>query len=268
MVKAVIPAAGLGNRFHPLTRVIPKEMLPAGRKPLIHHVVEEAAASGIEDLCIVLRSGKEIIRDYFERLQPGELRAGPGSRGGIGIHYAFQEKPLGLGDALLAASGFVGDEPFVMMIPDQLFFGPQTAIRQLLANAPSSYTIFGSLVEIERPEARHFAGARSYHMRAAGERLFHLDSIKNPGSERKEAGEIAGFGRTLFSPEVFKYLGPEYTNPATGEVDLLLTREEIASKEECFGVLLDGRPMDLGTWDAYLYFVPRIILRMNTSLGR
>ena len=114
LTKAVIPAAGRGTRFLPVTRAVPKEMLPVGRRPMIQYAVDEAMTFGIGDIYIVISPDKEIIRAYFSSL---------GSRYREKLHYLVQEKPRGLGDALLLARPYIEPgEPFAVLLPDNVIF--------------------------------------------------------------------------------------------------------------------------------------------------
>src|SRR5262249_32114938 len=163
LTKAVIPAAGLGNRISPLTDGAPKEMLPVAGKPMIHHVVQEAADAGIVEICIVIRNGKEEIRRYFEDNNP-EVRKAECAveklRNRCRIVFAYQAEPRGLGDAVLCAKAFVGDERFALLIPDQLFIGRAGAILQLASKKLPPNAVVSSLIRIPASELKYFPGAR------------------------------------------------------------------------------------------------------------
>lgn len=276
--KAVIPAAGLGTRMLPITRSIPKEMLPAGRKPMIQHVLEEAVDSGLTQLCIVIREGKEIIRDYFtvnktesnEDVRTSDLKR---LLSRCELTFVFQERPLGLGDALLQARGFVGDEPFVMMIPDQLMFGPLPAALQLTKPFEPGPAIWSSLLKLPKEERPFFAGARGVEYEETADREISIRRLRTEDETlQAHAGlsyEVRGFGRTIFPPEIFDYLGPEYANPQTGEVDLLKTVEECRRELRIFGTWLEGEPFDLGTFQSYYRYLPKLWeLEQNKDLDR
>lgn len=272
-IKAVIPAAGLGSRMLPLTKGVPKEMLPAGRKPMIQHVVEEAVASGVREICVVIREGKEVIRDYFMRPQPRELKRGPeieeleALAARCELTFVHQREQRGLGDALLAARDFVGrDSSFVMMVPDQLVLADVPATLQLIRHVgpDDAPVIWTSLVRLPKEEVPFFGGARGVELEETGEPgEFSLGRIlSDEETSAAYAGrpyEIRGFGRTVYPPEIFEYLGESYTNPRTGEVDLLKTFEgAVARGVGHRGVLLEGEPLDLGTFDRYERYLPRL----------
>ncbi len=243
--KAVIPAAGLGSRMLSLTKCIPKEMLPVGGKPMLQHVVEEAVASGLKQICIVIRQGKEIIRDYFslknvagcaQEENVDELKA---LLANCELIFAFQRHQLGLGDAVLQARDFVGTDSFVMMIPDQLMSGSKPAAAQLLKSWRPVQAIWSSLLRLPKEERQFFIGARGVDY------------------EERYPGEVI-IRRLRFPPEIFNYLGPEFINPETGEVDLLKTFEKCAEEVRIFGVWLEGEPYDLGTLPGYQRYLPKL----------
>ena len=269
-LKAVIPAAGLGSRMLPVTKGVPKELLPAGGKPAIQHVVEEAVASGIRQICVVIREGKEAVRDYFLRRQPEALKRVPVveeledlvSR--CELTFIYQHEPRGLGDALLQAREFVAGGPFMMMIPDQLARATPPATRQLARyRRPGDSAVWSSLVRLPKAERDFFPGARGFECEPAGAgEMLELGRLL--GEEETRAAyadaehELRGFGRTIYPPEVFEHLGREYANPETGEVDLARTFEALTRRVAHKGVVLEGEFFDLGTFAGYYRYAPRL----------
>jgi UTP--glucose-1-phosphate uridylyltransferase len=147
--KAVIPAAGLGRRMSSLTGGAPKEMLPLAGRPIIHHVVQEAIDAGLVEICIVIHKNKEEIRRYFESDDAEACearRAVEKLRSRCKIVFAYQAERRGLGDAILCAKAFVGDERFALLIPDQLFIGRAGAIPQLASKNLPSTAVVSSLI--------------------------------------------------------------------------------------------------------------------------
>lgn len=233
---AVIPAAGHGRRMQPVRGRVPKELLPVAGRPLLDHVVDEALASGIRRICVVIRDGKEEIRRHLERESRCELT------------FVKQRKPNGLGDSLLCASPVVGDAPFAMLIPDQLFLGPRPPITQLAEHWRPGPTVLSSLLEYPLP------GARSFDCAAVAGRLHAITGFATaPGP-----GRYRGFGRTIFPPQIFPYLTSDYADPATGEVDLLRTFQATFGVLRHYGVLLEGEAFDLGTPESYAAALPRL----------
>lgn len=270
--KAVIPAAGLGSRMFPITKSIPKEMLPLGRKPMVQHVMEEALASGIRQVCIVIREGKEVIRDYFLSRQPQERKRDANIveleklTEECELSFVYQERPLGLGDALLQAREFVAGDPFVLMMPDQFMRSSVPATLQLTRRwktlSSSSPFVLSSLMRLSKDEIPFFAGARGVEIESeTGPDEFVISRLQTEEETRKAyrdySYELRGFGRTIYPPEIFDYLGEDYINPATGEVDLWKTFEASAGRIAQRGILVEGAPLDMGTFEGYYHYLPR-----------
>lgn len=265
--KAVIPAAGLGSRMLPITRGVPKEMLPVGRKPMVQHVVEEAAASGLKQICIVIREGKEVIREYFNlKTSTGKSHEAVAELEALvaacELTFVFQKHQLGVGDALLQARDFVGTESFVMMIPDQLMFGPTPAASQLLSHWRPGAAIWSSLMRLPKEERSYFAGARGVEYEEINKGEVVINRLRTEDEtldvHKTLEYEVRGFGRTIFPPEIFEYLGPMFADSRSGEVDLLKTFETCTKQLKVFGIWLKGDPIDLGTFRSYYHFLPRL----------
>src|SRR5262249_12092150 len=161
--KAVIPAAGLGRGMSSLTGGASKEMLPLAGRPIIHHVVQEAIDAGIVEICLVINKRKQEIRRYFENDAPEACearRAVAKLRSRCDIAFAYQAEPRGVGDAILYAKEFVGDERFALLIPDQLFIGRAGAILQLASKKLPPNAVVSSLIRIPASELKYFPGAR------------------------------------------------------------------------------------------------------------
>ncbi len=274
LTKAVIPAAGLGTRMWPITKAVPKEMLPVGAKPMIQQVAEEAVASGVEELCVVIRPEKESIRSYFEHPDPPpggaeqafeDLRA---LRRRCSLVFVQQERPNGIGGALLAAREVLAGGSFGMLIPDQLFHGAVPALAQLAEQAPNGGAVVSSMIDVAAGDAGFFPGARGFACEPCGPdaRRFKLTGIdtelETAAAEPGPARRGLGFGRTLFPPEIFDFLGPDYTNPVSGEMDLLLTFRRSFGRLTHYGVRLEGEAYDLGTFEGYYHFMPRLGRRL------
>lgn len=243
---AVIPAAGYGSRMEPLTIAIPKEMLPLGHLPIIEHTVIELISSGIKRICIVIRKGKEIIKEYFDRR--GSLYRK------IEFNFAYQKEPLGLGDAIRKAKDFIEGEPFIMAIPDQILLSEKPATRQLLNVYKGNGGILNSLVKIPRKEIRLFEGSRPFKYRRKCNNLYSIEDISVD-----EMSLIRGFGRTVYIPEALEYMTEEYMNDETREVDLLKTFQGLKNKISLYGIVLKGKPCDIGTWEGYYFYQPLIL---------
>jgi UTP--glucose-1-phosphate uridylyltransferase len=257
--KAVIPAAGLGRRMSSLTGGAPKEMLPLAGRPIIHHVVQEAIDAGIVEICIVIHKSKGEIRRYFEsdNREACEAERTPEKlRSKCNIVFAYQEEPTGLGDAVLCAKAFVGDERFALLIPDQLFIGRTGAIRQLGSKNLPPTAVVSSLTRIPALELEYFPGARRFICESyAGQSgVMAVTGIEPADHPSSSAPALRGFGRTIFPPEVFEFLDARFADVRTREVDLLKTFRALLAVVPSYGVLLEGEAFDLGTVEGYRYF--------------
>lgn len=256
--KAVIPAAGWGTRFLPATKVLPKEMLPLVDKPLMQYIVEEAVFSGIEHIIIVTSFGKGAMEDHFDRdfelehtlEQKGEtdlLQKVRHIADLATICYTRQKEQLGLGHAVLTAKELVGDEPFAVLLPDDIFESRVPMLRRLL---DVSQRYDGSVIAVRpvpREEVRRYGIIKP---RQIEERVYQvLDMVEKPDPEEAPS-DLAILGRYVFTPEIFKMLA--VTPPGKGrEIQLtdgirLLLQEQAVYGYECDGQYYDaGKPLGL-----------------------
>ena len=255
--KAVIPAAGLGTRFLPTTKSVPKELLPILDKPALQYVVEEAAEAGIRQIVIVIAPGKDSIAAYF-RPDP-VLEARLSSTGALDllqrvrqvsqmaeVSFVVQEQPLGLGHAVLTAKKAVGREPFVVMLPDDIVLPPKDtpgAVSQLL----EVHRRFGAPVVAvaETPwESVHNYGVVA--ATPAGERVHRVHGLVEKPSREKAPSNLAIVGRYLLPPEIFDCL--ERTAPgAKGEIQLTDGMSLLLEEQELYACQFRGRRYDTGT---------------------
>ena len=259
--KAVIPAAGMGTRFLPATKAIPKEMLPIVNKPSIQLIVEEAAAAGIEQVVIVTGRGKTEIVDHFDAHPALEdlLR-----RGGkealrqevirptqlVKLSTVRQQRPLGLGHAILCARELIGDEPFVVFLPDDLVDAEVPCARQLM----DVYDVTGksvlALMNVSRSETSQY-GIAAGDVDSADPRLLHIKTLVEKPSAEDAPSTMAVVGRYVLTPDVFDYLAR--TNPGRGdEIQLTDALAAMAADSGLHGWLFDGERFDAGEVGGYL----------------
>ena len=260
LVKAIIPAAGLGTRLQPSTLVVPKELLPVDRRPMIQLAVEEALASGIKEIGIVIRKGKEAIQSHFEALVASSNPLWETLKEELShakLHFIFQKQPLGLGNAIYEAGTFIDDSPFVMIIPDQFVHSRVPATRQLLSAAREDFqAVWSSLIAVPQEELELFPGARRLELTNRVANTWNVAAVREETGYANE-GPFVGFGRTFFPAGVIDFFSDRFLNPATGEVDLLRTFEALMKEYKNYAVLLEGKAMDFGTWAGYEYFFHR-----------
>ena len=249
---AIIPAAGYGSRMEPLTKVIPKEMLPLGHLPMIEHTMIELVSSGIKRIGIVIRKSKEVIQEYLTMRKKYYSE--------VDVYFAYQKAPLGLGDALRSAKGIIGKAPFLMALPDQMLLSEWNATEQLLDARKKNEGIWNSMVRIPKHEIGFFKGARAFKYKRSRDDLCLIEGIST-----EETSLLRGFGRTVFLPEALEYMTKEFIDEETGEVDLSKTFEALGNRFPLYGVILKGRPCDMGSWEGYYYYQPHILKHLNSN---
>ena len=271
--KAVIPAAGFGTRFLPATKATPKEMLPIVDKPTIQYIVEEALASGIEEILIISGHAKRAIEDHFdsapvlerelEEKGKDDLLAIVRETADINVHYIRQKKMRGLGDAILCAKSFMAGEPFAVLLGDDVVYadatkGQQPALRQLI----DIYDAYGGSVlgcQQVAPEKVSSYGIVAGKEIAGPKLLKVSDMIERP--ELSEApSNIAVLGRYIISPTIFELL--EHTAPGKGgEVQLTDALKQLALVEPVWAYCFEGKRYDVGDKLGFLKATVEFALR-------
>ncbi|MEU1267935.1 UTP--glucose-1-phosphate uridylyltransferase GalU [Streptomyces sp. NPDC005799] len=264
--KAVVPAAGLGTRFLPATKATPKEMLPVVDKPAIQYVVEEAAAAGLDDILMVTGRHKRAIEDHFDNAF--ELEQALAAKGDAvrldavrdparlaGIHHIRQGEPLGLGHAVLCARRHVGDQPFAVLLGDDLIDPRETLLSRML-DVRDHYS--GSVVALMQvpPEQIHLYGCAA--VEATGEDdVVRVTGLVEKPSSQDAPSTYAVIGRYVLDPAVFDTL--ERTGPGRGgEIQLTDALQELATDGTVHGVVFDGLRYDTGDKAEYLRTVVRL----------
>lgn len=265
--KAIIPAAGYGTRNLPITKVLPKEMFPINRKPAIQYIVEEAIEAGIEEILIIVSRNKNMILDYFDRsleleaflektnklhlLKDEVITNSP-------IQYMRQSYAEGLGDAVYLGKQFVGNEPFAVLLPDDLFLCPKKgALAQLI-----EYYKTSSMIGIQRVEADLLKNYGVVKAEKVKECQFQIsDIVEKP--EVSPPSDLAVTGRYIFNPSIFSYL-EKIEKGAGGELQLTDAIKASLGDEKCFGIKIEGDRYDIGKEEDYIKLINR--LWKNNSL--
>ncbi|MGX1268584.1 UTP--glucose-1-phosphate uridylyltransferase [Streptomyces phaeoluteigriseus] len=264
--KAVVPAAGLGTRFLPATKATPKEMLPVVDKPAIQYVVEEAAAAGLDDVLMVTGRHKRAIEDHFDHAF--ELEQALAAKGDTvrldavrdparlaDIHHIRQGDPLGLGHAVLCARNHVGDQPFAVLLGDDLI-DPRDALLSRMLEVRDRYA--GSVVALmEVPAAQvHLYGCAAVEPTGENGVVRVTGLVEKPAPEEAPS-RYAVIGRYVLDPAVFDVL--ERTAPGRGgEIQLTDALQELAAVGTVHGVVFSGRRYDTGDKADYLRTVVRL----------
>lgn len=256
--KAIIPAAGLGTRFLPATKAQPKEMLPIVDKPAIQFIVEEAVASGIEEILIITGRNKRSIEDHFDRNLELEYSLKHSGKydllsliqeiSEVDIHYIRQKEARGLGHAVLCARQFVGDEPFAVMLGDDIVDATVPCLKQLIEVYEDCG---GSVLGVQDVPRRQVCRYGIVKPQPIKERLWKaLDLIEKPKLEEAPS-RLAVLGRYVIEPEIFEILAA--TPPgAGGEIQLTDALRTLGKTKPIYAYQFEGRRYDIGDKQGFL----------------
>jgi len=260
--KAIFPVAGLGTRFLPATKAMPKEMLTVVDRPLIQHVVDEAREAGIEHFIFVTGRNKSVIEDHFdrqfeleltlrERKRATELKAlendlpGPGA-----TSFTRQQSPLGLGHAVWCARELVGDEPFALLLPDVLVQHKPSCLKQMI----DAYRDLKGAANVVAVEEMAMERIHQYGVVGMGEakgKAFAItEMVEKPPRETAPSNLIIT-GRYILQPEIFKILETQQGG-AGGEIQLTDSMIRLAEKQPFYGLKFEGRSFDCGSKVGFL----------------
>ena len=258
--KAVIPAAGLGTRLLPNTKSIPKEMLPLVDKPVIQYIVEEAVSAGVEQILIITNRGKSAIENYFdyspdleERLiADGKVKEAETIRkvaDMADVLFLRQKETKGLGHAIWRAKSFVGDEPFAILLGDDIMLGKKPVLKQLVEAAEANDC---SAVAIHKVPDELIVKYSSVKLEEKlGERVFRISDMNEKPTLSEKLSDFAILGRYVLTPAIFDILA----NTAPGrnnEIQLTDGMKELVRHEKMVGVDFEGRRYDTGNLTGYL----------------
>ncbi|MBI2540641.1 MAG: UTP--glucose-1-phosphate uridylyltransferase GalU [Deltaproteobacteria bacterium] len=251
--KAVIPVAGLGTRFLPATKTVPKELLPIVDIPAIQYVVQEAVDSGISEVIFVTGRGKDSIEDHFD--ESPELEQVLEKRGQKEILKGLrqiaemtevvsvrQKKPLGLGHAVLCARDLVGEEPFAVLLSDDLIDAPSPCLRQLLEIAEEKKESVIALRRVPEHEVQRYGIVQGKQL---GDRLYEVESMVEKPHPKETPSRLAIIGRYILRPEIFALL--ERAAPGKGgEIQLTDGIADLARQKKVYGYEFEGEHYDIG----------------------
>src|SRR5881394_3006013 len=260
VTKAVFPVAGLGTRFLPVTKASPKEMLPVVDKPLIQYAVEEAIAAGIKDMIFVTGRGKRAIEDHFDKAY--ELEAELQAHGRITMlkevrglvdedatyAYVRQREALGLGHAVLCARHLIGDEPFAVILADDLIDAPTPALKQMV-DVHSKRG--GSILAVQQVDRADTASYGIVSSSPVAERISKLSAIVEKPRPDEAPSTLGVVGRYVLSPRIFHYL--ENLRPGAGrEIQLTDAIGRLLREESVYAYQFEGHRYDCGSKLGYL----------------
>ena len=251
--KAIIPAAGLGTRFLPATKSQPKEMLPIVDKPTLQYIIEEAIESGIEEILIVTGRSKKSIEDHFDRSVELELELEQKGKtemlkmvqdisNMVNIHYIRQKEPKGLGHAIHCAKSFIGDEPFAVLLGDDIVDAKTPCLKQLI-NAYDEYKT--SVLGVQKVAVDDTDKYGILDVKHIEDRVYKVKDMVEKPSIEEAPSNIAILGRYIITPEIFNILENQAPGKG-GEIQLTDALQTLATKEAIYAYNFEGRRYDVG----------------------
>ena len=251
--KAVIPAAGLGTRFLPATKAQPKEMLPIVDKPTLQYIIEEAVESGIEEILIITGRNKKSIEDHFDKSVELELELQQKGKkelleivqkisNMINIHYIRQKEPNGLGHAIHCAKSFIGDEPFAVMLGDDVVDAEKPCLKQLIEAYEEYHTTILGVQQVANEDVDKYGIVEGKYIENGIYKV--KDLIEKPDIETAPSN-IAILGRYIITPEIFDIL--ENTKPGkNGEIQLTDGLKTLCKNQAMYAYVFEGKRYDVG----------------------
>ncbi len=257
--KAIIPAAGLGTRFLPATKAQPKEMLPIVDKPTIQYIIEEAVASGIEYIIIVTGRNKRSIEDHFDKSIELELELEKGNKQDLlamvrdisdmaNIHYIRQKEPRGLGHAILTAKHFVGNEPFAVLLGDDVVVSQKPCLQQMLEVFGEYRTSVLGVQEVAHEVVQKYGIVDCKNIEGSVYKVHDL--VEKPKTEEAPSN-IAILGRYIITPSIFSFLETQDAGTG-GEIQLTDALKRLAQEEAMYAYAFKGHRYDVGTKCGFL----------------
>lgn len=272
--KAIIPAAGLGTRFLPATKAQPKEMLPIVDKPTIQYIIEEAIDSGIEDIMIVTGRNKRAIEDHFDKsyeLEDMLKRKGDHDllnlvqdiSNLVNIHYIRQKEPKGLGHAIHCAKTFIGNEPFAVLLGDDIVDSEVPCIKQLIDVYDEYNTSVIGVQHVPESEVSKYGIVNCKHVE---ERVYKIKDLVEKPEREKAPSNIAILGRYVITPKIFHYL--ENAQPGKGgEIQLTDALKSMLSVEAMYAYDFVGKRYDVGNKMGFLEATVEFALKRDDLKG-
>ncbi len=270
-MKIVFPVAGVGTRFLPATKEVPKEMLPVIDKPLIQYAVEEALQSGLADFVFITAPGKEALERYFapnleldrflEHHGKAHLLDGLQEFHHKNFTYIRQEQALGFGHAIALAEKAVGDEPFAISLPDDLILARRPVMAQLLEVYEKYKSPVIAFMEVPREEAPRYGIAAGTFLE---ERVFHIETLVEKPKLAELPSNYAVIGRYILTPDIFPLLKKEVRG-AGSEIQLTDAVVELMNKRQVLGYFFEGRRFDAGTTLGYIETLIHVALHRKDT---
>ncbi len=272
--KAIIPAAGLGTRFLPATKAQPKEMLPIVDKPTIQYIIEEAVASGIEDIIIVTGRNKRSIEDHFDRNIELEMTLEEKGKKDLldivhdatnlaNIHYIRQKEPKGLGHAILVAKNFIGNEPFAVLLGDDVVVSKEPCIGQLISTYDEYKTSILGVQTVAKEDVSKYGIADA---KLIEDRVSKVKGLVEKPKMEDAPSNLAILGRYIITPRIFHYLETQKPG-AGGEIQLTDALMKLANEEAMYTYDFKGKRYDVGNKLGFISATLEFALRRKDLQG-
>ena len=251
--KAIIPAAGLGTRFLPATKAQPKEMLPIVDKPTIQYIIEEAVASGIEEILIITGRNKKCIEDHFDKSVELEMELEKnhkedllelvrGISDMVDIHYIRQKEPKGLGHAISCARAFVGNEPFAILLGDDVVDSEVPCLKQLMNCYKEYKTSILGVQTVNQEDVNKYGIVDGIHIE---DRVYKVKKLVEKPAIEEAPSNVAILGRYIITPQIFDIL--QNTKPGKGgEIQLTDALQTLIENEAMYAYNFEGKRYDVG----------------------
>ncbi|SKC62966.1 UTP--glucose-1-phosphate uridylyltransferase GalU [Maledivibacter halophilus] len=266
--KAIIPAAGLGTRFLPATKAQPKEMLPVVDKPTIQYIIEEAVDSGIEEILIITGRNKRAIEDHFDRSIELEIELKKKEKNElllqikeisdmVNIHYIRQKEPKGLGHAINCARSFVGNEPFAVLLGDDIVYSEYPCLKQLIEVYDEYQTTILGVQTVSEENVSRYGIVDGKFIEND---VYKVKNLVEKPSKEEAPSNIAILGRYIITPEIFDIL--DNTRPgAGGEIQLTDALKELSMNQAMYAYIFKGIRYDVGNKLGFLQATIEFALR-------
>jgi len=260
--KAVIPAAGLGTRFLPVTKSMPKEMLPIIDTPAIHYVVKEAVEAGLDDIIIVTGRGKRAVEDYFDESPEMEMHLKKNKKDDLlktikeissmaNVHYIRQKDPKGLPDAILSAEKHIGDEPFAVLLGDDIIISETPCTKQLIDVYSTYHSSVIAVQDVPREKINRYGAVKATKINTSAHELYLVEHIVEKPKIEETPSTLAAVGRYVFTPEIFDAM--KRTQPGVNnELQIADSINLLCESQKVYACAFKGKRYDIGDKLGYI----------------
>ena len=262
ITKAVIPAAGLGTRFLPVTKSMPKEMLPIIDTPAIHYVVKEAVEAGLDDIIIITGRGKRAVEDYFDESPELEMYLKKTNKDDllkvikeissmVNVHYIRQKDPKGLPDAILAAEKHIGDEPFAVLLGDDIILSETPCTTQLIDVYNTYQSSVIAVQDVPREKINRYGAVKATKLNTTAHELYLVEHIVEKPKSEEAPSTLAAIGRYVFTPDIFDAM--KQTIPGkNNELQIADSINILSKTQKVYACAFKGKRYDIGDKLGYI----------------